>query len=219
MESSDETIKIFLNELREGSDELAHAIRSPLSIILGIVEDIESGNQLNQEDISDARDAIDRVRAQLQRATLGNVLRLETKAGLETELRNTFPNYSIFSSLKQEVYQQLPTAYLLSIISLLVEEFEPNKKASLGATGFNLIVASDCSQKTAIASCKKFYLIASHSPLTDFNENLVRDYPQYNFSNLTKTKIAILNFLLKQSATKIIRLQNDDYGIVVKLGS
>lgn len=121
-----QVLENFLAELRSSLQEFNHQIRSPLTVLNGIVEDLESGKPLGSEDIEDGRLALTRTRehlnslktpleclefAELSFEDFREVLNRETAI-------ETAEEHSINFRLSPIIYSKISNPFLLPLIRI-----------------------------------------------------------------------------------------------------
>lgn len=71
--------------IREVCEHYSHALRSPLGVALGVVNDLLGGYEVNREDLQDAKSALERIRGLADELRDGGFDRRMVRAGSRNE--------------------------------------------------------------------------------------------------------------------------------------
>lgn len=121
---STETLGTFLRELESSMRQLNHSLRSPLSVMLGIIEDLETGVTLSSEDIADGKQALTRATSLLKSLALptptSDLKELSAKT-LVQALESILPAIPVEIALTAKTTAKLPMNYLFPLLSIVSE--------------------------------------------------------------------------------------------------
>lgn len=204
----------FLCDLDQSLRKFDHSIRSPLSVLLGIVEDLEAGRLLDSEDISDARIAVERITKLSRSLSLPHELTSSVKinsAVLAQTLRILIPEINISYSVSSDINALVAPQHFAALVGLVATLYYNQEAHSVESP--NLLVTDSTTNGRLMA-------LVSNCPVSIKDINTLKLIEIDNLDNklevakISETNSAILKLYLLTYKAKLFETEGGFCGIM-----